>query len=176
MYRFKRLARILLALALTILGIVVSTPVAQADSALTLRSSEEFDCARYKHFGCFAAFDAMGWATRVTNWKFPNDPSQHNGMADAFRHCIWMGATATRIGKVNAFGIGQIHEDHTPNNPQRERDMDESNNLVGAQIGEDARNMNLTDQWGYVIEQCESKARNYQLFGLGGVYGKSPSN
>jgi len=41
MYRFKRLARILLALALTILGIVVSTPVAQADSALTLRSSEE---------------------------------------------------------------------------------------------------------------------------------------
>ena len=54
MYRFKRLARILLALALTILGIVVSTPVAQADSALTLRSSEEFDCARYKHFGCFA--------------------------------------------------------------------------------------------------------------------------
>jgi|GEM_PF-3793536 hypothetical protein len=59
MYRFKRLARILLALALTILGIVVSTPVAKAEQAYPI------------------AFTEIGIYPRIG----PNMDTAHNGNA-----------------------------------------------------------------------------------------------
>lgn len=138
-------------------------------SDTTDRFSELVDCFTYHWGGCNHANDAKNWAIRVTDWKFPGY-GKHNDMADAFRHCAWMGATATRLGKTAAFGIGLNHEEHAPG-PKQERDMDESNNLAGAQIGEEAKEIGVSDQWGYVLSHCESKARNHKLFGLGGVMG-----
>lgn len=135
-----------------------------------ISNAEAIECAaRYGPFACNHARDAANWARDVTVWKFPN-MSHHNNQADAFRHCAWMGALATRVGLSTAYWIGHLHEQHAPG-PDQEFYMDVWNNYRGAQYGQIARDARLDDQWGYVLRVCESGARNGHLYGLNGIRG-----
>lgn len=132
---------------------------------------EAFDCAILNGLDCGYVLDAQAWAVRVTAWKFPG--GGHNDMADAFRHCAWMGALATRIGSNRAYTVGYMHEDagDRRGQPASERQMDEWNNFIGAGIGDDAVRSGTSDTWGYVLNECESRARNFELYGLDGIKG-----
>ena len=131
---------------------------------------EGLDCAVNNLSSCFHAEDAEKWARSVTAWRFP-DSKGLNDMADAFRHCSWIGALTTRVGANDASRVGFMHEDAAPNNPPDELRMDRMNNYIGTQIGKKAVESGTSDQWGYVMQQCEAQARNHQLYGLGGVQG-----
>ena len=91
--------------------------------------------------------------------------------ADAFRHCAWIGALATRLGEQDAYRVGFVHEEYDAEQPKAEMKMDDWNNFTGAAIGSAAVSSGTSDQWGYVLNECESRARSYQLYGLGGVKG-----
>lgn len=81
-----------------------------------------------------------------------------------------MGALSTRFGFDGATYIGYIHEDNS-RNPEEERQMDLKNNSVGAELGQEAITARPDDQWGYVLEQCEARARSYELYDMNGVKG-----
>lgn len=49
--------------------------------------------------------------------------------------------------------------------------MDLKNNSVGAELGQEAITARPDDQWGYVLEQCEARARSYELYDMNGVKG-----
>ena len=161
-------------LIMTVLAIIL---VLQGPSALasslsddTANVGEAAECAVMRGFECKQARDARDWAISVTAWRFPESELKHNDMADAFRHCAWMGALATRLGQSGAYHVGYVHEEYAKG-PAAERSMDLWNNLIGADIGEAAKAGNYDDQWGYVLEQCESRARAHELYGMGGVKG-----
>lgn len=144
-------------------SLLLSPPEAKADGF-----TDALDCAALYGFDCAHAGDAKNWAESVTAWKFPG--AAHNNMADAFRHCSWIGAIATRVGQQDAYTIGYIHERNS-GGPTSEFEMDDWNNFVGSGIGEVAVASGTSDQWGYVLEQCDAKARNYELYGLDGEQG-----
>ncbi|KFB69757.1 RHS repeat-associated core domain-containing protein [Candidatus Accumulibacter vicinus] len=57
-------------------------------------------------------------------------PGQHNGQADAYRHCLWSCLMAQKIGAKQAREVGDIHEKHGEN-PPGETCMDLHNNAQG---------------------------------------------
>ncbi|MBX4170310.1 hypothetical protein K3M35_16870 [Rhodococcus sp. DMU2021] len=140
-------------------------PSAQADVL-----DEAVDCAVLNGVSCVHVQDARTWAEDVTMWKFGNR-NHHNNMGDAFRHCAWIGSLTTRIGQQDAYRVGFAHEEYDAGQPAAERAMDEWNNFVGAGIGAAAVRSGARDQWGYVLKECESRARNYTLYGLEGIQG-----
>ena len=155
---------------------ITRTLPAPTESAYLPEKGENADtikCLVNHQIACWQAKDAKDWAFSVTEWRFPEfgPKHMHNTMPDAFRHCAWTGAMATRFGFDDALHISMVHEMTSTDGDESEAIMDELNNNIGAQIGEEAVRLNLDDQWGYVMEQCESKARNYELFGLDGIKG-----
>ncbi|WP_394855190.1 DUF6973 domain-containing protein [Rhodococcus aetherivorans] len=126
------------------------------------------DCTYLYGSNCVHVEDARNWATEVTIWRFGYNG--RNDISDAFRHCAWIGAVATRLGERDAYTVGFIHENNSQG-PDSEFKMDDWNNFTGAQIGAAAVRSGTSDQWGYVLQKCEAKARSNQLYGLNGVKG-----
>lgn len=159
-------------LAFLIAFVGVATPMLmppQSAQAEDNSWAEILDCFDiWMGIDCVHVIDSASWAMDVTAWKFPGPA--HNNMADAFRHCAWMGALATRIGSGDAAFVGILHEEYSPG-PEAERRMDLTNNTTGAWIGDDAVDSGTSDTWGYVMNECESRARNFQLAGLWGKKG-----
>lgn len=151
--------------ALQTLGSVAVSPPAHADDF-----DEGLNCAVLNGISCVHVQDARQWSVSVASWKF-GDGNHHNNMADAFRHCAWIGALATRLGEQDAYRVGFVHEEYDAEQPKAEMKMDDWNNFTGAAIGSAAVSSGTSDQWGYVLNECESRARSYQLYGLGGVKG-----
>jgi hypothetical protein len=60
----------------------------------------------------------------------------HNGLQDAYRHCVWQCCVANELGNAAARAWGYAHESF-PDNPSRERDMDMHNNAVGRDLAGD---------------------------------------
>jgi hypothetical protein len=74
---------------------------------------------------------------------------QHNGPADAFRHCYWSALLARDIGPDNAKTFTDAHEAYGAN-PAGEKAMDLHNNAAGIAIGR--ANPNATDA--VLVGQC----------------------
>lgn len=55
---------------------------------------------------------------------------RRNGPSDAFRHCYWSASMSIGMGRSRANLILTLHEQE-PNQPRRERRMDEHNNAIG---------------------------------------------
>lgn len=148
-------------------GAVNGAGVAGADSGNS-DLNDAADCGVLYGANCVHVVDAKVWAESVTEWKFGHNG--RNDMSDAFRHCAWIGALATRLGERDAYTVGFIHEENGPG-PESENKMDDWNNFTGAGIGAAAVRSGTSDQWGYVMNECETKARKYELYGLDGVKG-----
>lgn len=162
--------RLVIVVALVAMAVVGSPEPAAASPSLWDRAREGAACvSRYGPGPCADANDASNWAKGMTSAKF-RTLRQHNDIADAYRHCAWMGALATRIGWTKAVGIGFLHEELNPG-PNSEYLMDTNNNMVGASIGVTAVQRRERDTWGYVSRECEAKARARQLRGLNGRIG-----
>lgn len=121
---------------------------------------------------CQVALDAQSWAQNVTAWKY-NGASGHNDRADSFRHCIWTGAMAQRLGYERAGRIAAWHE-VKEGQPTREYDMDVANNAMGLMTGSIANRHGGSDTWGWIMNRCQHYERTNQLHGLGGVRGEYP--
>lgn len=119
---------------------------------------EKITCFMDNTTDCLHVKDTLEWAERVTEWKYPGGNSTDGTRANAFKHCIWMGATATRLGESGANKIGDTHEFYAIGQPKSFRRMDQENNAVGAAVGAKAKEDNLPDQWGYVIQECKKMA------------------
>ena len=158
------------------IGVVLS--MAMQGGMLTMTrahaGADEFDeilnCAVLNGISCAHVADARDWSIRVTDWKF-GSANHHNNMADAFRHCAWTGALATRIGEQDSYRVEFVHEEYDKDNNDAEFKMYDWNNFTGASIGAAAVRSGTKDQWGYVLNECESRARAYTLYGLNGVKG-----
>lgn len=112
---------------------------------------------------CGHAIDAQKWAVSITDWKFPSGGPHHNNTADAFRHCSWAGAMTHRVGRDKAMEVLANHEAIDNKQPTAELEMDMANNLTGMEVGIKARSKGGTDQWGWILGQCEKLARTNQL-------------
>ena len=153
---------------------ILVTPLAHPESGIAVvgrRLDEIIGCAWHSLIGCRHVPDAKSWAERGTDWQYPGGNKTDGTKANAFKHCIWMGATATRLGELNSRRVGDVHEWVATNQPEDLKDMDKANNLVGVRIGVKAKEDNLSDQWGYVIEECKKQAESNQLHGLNGIKG-----
>lgn len=73
--------------------------------------------------------DAMSEAYLKTNSIFGSSP-KHNTSADAFRHFLWSGLSANKVGPGLATKFLEAHEDFSTNPPQ-EKSMDLHNNKQG---------------------------------------------
>ncbi|WP_040738792.1 DUF6973 domain-containing protein [Nocardia tenerifensis] len=112
---------------------------------------------------CLAADDAKNWATGVAEWRYQNNPrSLHNGVGDAFRHCIWAGAIAQRIGADRAATILSIHE-NKDDNPLDEWLMDTANNETGVRLGVESNSKGGGDTWGWIMNRCGALADGGKL-------------
>lgn len=152
--------------------IIVVPPLVPSENDIVVRYlAEIIGCAWHSLIGCGHVPDAKSWAERVTDWQYPGGNKTDGTKANAFKHCIWMGATATRLGELNSRRVGDVHEWVATNQPEDLKDMDKANNLVGVRIGVKAKEDNLSDQWGYVIEECKKQAESNQLHGLNGIKG-----
>lgn len=134
--------------------------------------AEIIACAWHSLIGCGHVPDAKSWAERVTDWQYPGGNKTDGTKANAFKHCIWMGATATRFGEQEAERIGEAHERYNTFQRNSLRKMDEANNALGANIGAIAVYNRPDDQWGFVIETCKRYADANELYGLNGIPGK----
>jgi hypothetical protein len=83
---------------------------------------------------------------------------QHNGTADAFRHCYWSALLARDIGHENAKTFTDAHEDYE-GNPAGEKAMDLHNNAAGIAIGK--AHPNATDA--ALIGQCINAVNDGRL-------------
>ncbi len=126
--------------------------------------------AVFDPISCAQVWDAREWALERTDTMMGDVNNIDGDMGNAFQHCVWMGAVATRIGYDNALIIGANHE-YVFQNTFPLASMDFMNNTVGAQIGVDAVNSGTDDTWGYVMNECESLARSNQLYGPCGIQG-----
>jgi len=89
--------------------------------------------------------------------QFPGG-GQHNGPADAFRHCYWSALLARDIGPDNALSFTNAHEAYG-SNPAGEKAMDLHNNGVGVGIG--GANPSATDD--DLIQACRDAIDAGQL-------------
>lgn len=133
---------------------------------------EGAECGTRNGLKCLKIDDTKKWAEAVTEWKYPGGNGTDGTRANAFKHCIWMGATATRFGEQEAERIGEAHEAYNTFQRNSLRKMDEANNALGANIGAIAVYNRPDDQWGFVIETCKRYADANELYGLNGIPGK----
>ncbi len=97
------------------------------------------------------------------------DGDLSGGMADAFKHTLWMALTAQKIGFSKALSLGKAHEDGNraefENNPDRNgglmqdkmmSEMDLYNNNIGARIGADHPDADTTEIIALVKEAIQS--------------------
>lgn len=83
---------------------------------------------------------------------------QHNGPADAFRHCYWSSMLARDIGPENAKSFTDAHEAYS-DNPPDEKAMDLHNNSVGIGIGK----ANPTDSDQMLADRCQQALTDGKL-------------
>ena len=71
---------------------------------------------------------------------YPPD-TLHNGIGDAFRHCMWSAQLTISLGWRDAKGFTDRHEHTGDHNgqPRAERNMDQFNNARGREIGKQLR-------------------------------------
>ncbi|MBJ7291625.1 hypothetical protein [Williamsia sp.] len=113
---------------------------------------------------CAAAQDAASWATGITQARYSSDDAQsfHGGRADSYRHCVWAGATAQRIGEDRAMTVLTVHElDATDG--QDHVQMDIENDRTGAGIGDASNQQGVSDTWGWIMSQCAALADSGKL-------------
>jgi hypothetical protein len=87
-----------------------------------------------KYFRCRLARDLADEALNSALNRFPDD-SLHNGRGDAYRHCAWSGHMTLKWDRSQAKKFADLHED-LPNNPAREKAMDQHNNKFGRDVGD----------------------------------------
>lgn len=81
--------------------------------------------------GPFDAYTAGKLASEATeDAKKSGLPGEHNGPADAYRHCMWSCKMAKSVGAKQAQEVGNIHEQYGQN-PEGEICMDLHNNAAG---------------------------------------------
>jgi hypothetical protein len=149
-----------------------SIPQASANSRVEPKPDELVYCAL--SWSCLQAKDASDWALSTAEWRYP-DSFASDGKGDAYRHCIYSGALAQRIGYTNAYTLVMVHEDmvaaSNDSNLMARNTMDVTNDMIGLGIGVRARNEGWDDQWGWIMSQCEQKVESGELAGLDGVLG-----
>lgn len=79
------------------------------------------------------ANEALGTAEYVAETYGLTD---HNGKADALRHCVWSGWMTRDMGADTAQGFTDRHELGEAGEPQDEFNMDMTNNGIGRQVGQ----------------------------------------
>lgn len=157
------------AIAATVATMSVVSPAPEASADYTIFGSNvswaEISWCAGHPVQCAVAKDAEDWATRVTAWKFPQDPKPHETAGDAFRHCAWNGAMSQRLGRAGALEVSENHEVAAATRQTAEEGkMDRFNNRQGAAIGEMANAAGVSDTWGYVLDTCLSMATNGGLW------------
>jgi RHS repeat-associated protein len=93
------------------------------------------------------AFQMAEWADRQA--RHSGLPGAHNGLQDAYRHCLWSCQMARYLGPQVAKTIGDNHEDagERRGQPPSERAQDERNNHAGRCVGSNrANNKNCVDK------------------------------
>jgi RHS repeat-associated protein len=87
-----------------------------------------------------SAWDDKAFAEAAVDDAIANGMGgEHNGDADAFRHCVWSCAMSHSIGTSQAQSVGGMHEilgNLTRGQPMDEARMDLANNEMGRQCGE----------------------------------------
>lgn len=111
---------------------------------------------------CAETKDALAWALDVTESEYGTNKG-NGDESDAFRHCLWAGALSNRLGQDEAKSILSNHEVIAYSQDKKHLEMDMSNNWTGAEIGAKSKKQGGEDEWGWVIEKCESKARSGEL-------------
>jgi len=117
---------------------------------------------------CTTAVDVKDWALRTAQWKYPESFAT-DGKGDAFRHCIWAGALSQRVGYDTAYTAVMIHE--YDEGGSSTATMDAFNDYVGLELGPRADSARPKNAWGWIVDECEQRAENQELFGLDGVRG-----
>lgn len=152
-------ARGLLSTAVTGLAVLgISLAGAPAASA-SPTASEVIYCVSPRAGDCLHGQDAADWASGVTEWRYQNYSRQafHGGIADAYRHCIWSGALAQRIGEDRAMTLVTVHELEATDGEDHVQ-MDMENDRTGVTIGGQANGRGGSDTWGWIMSQCAAKA------------------
>jgi hypothetical protein len=71
--------------------------------------------------------------------KYYAATGEHNGEADAMRHMLLQAQLMQKYGETPAKAIGWLHENISFGQPEREKTMDEYNDVLGRQIGAKAK-------------------------------------
>lgn len=115
---------------------------------------------------CAAANDASPWALGMAQWLFRGE-GMDGTRADAFRHCAWSGAITQRVGAAAAEDVTTAHETNAPDRDNLDdyasMGMDLANNATGRTVGERANAEGGSDTWGWIINECYSRATTGQL-------------
>lgn len=101
--------------------------------------------------------EAMSEAFQKTDQLFKG--SKHNNSADAFRHFVWSGLSAQKIGADRAFDFLSAHEDYAAN-PTDEKNMDMGNNLKGIEYYKNYKSSNFEED---LIKSGLEKVKNKEL-------------
>lgn len=156
------------------LGSFTSTPSMAAESPSDAELFEMRLCATsYLPDVCLNAKKASDWARGITTSRVRSGVFRDGSdgtMANAFLHCTWIGAISVWHGPDTAIGIGALHETANPN-PFPLTKMDHFNNITGASIGDEAVRLGVADGWGYVMDECESRAKEGLLYGPCAIQG-----
>jgi len=118
---------------------------------------------------CLTVQDTQRWALSTAAWRYPAG-TQADGVGDAFRHCIWAGALANRVGYESAYTQTLGHENYTAES-EGAFFMDVSNDFVGLDLGVRSLSEGGSDTWGWIMNQCGALADSGQLYGPFGVLG-----
>lgn len=71
--------------------------------------------------------------------KYYAATGEHNGEADAMRHMLLQAQLLQKYGETPAKAIGWLHENISFGQPEREKTMDEYNDVLGREIGAKAK-------------------------------------
>jgi hypothetical protein len=146
--------------------LALASPANAVSSSYDITGDELFYCVATA--SCPAWQDSANWASSTAEWLYPD--STWNGKGDAFRHCLWAGALANRVGYDTAFTLVMIHED-TTTDPMNEVTMDATNDAIGLDLGIRSVSEGGADQWGWILSQCQQRAESGELSGLDGFLG-----
>ncbi|CAF0989857.1 unnamed protein product [Didymodactylos carnosus] len=83
-------------------------------------------------FDCSTAKKDAQTAAQEAEYHYP--ATIHNGVGDAYRHCLWNALMTLHIGADQAKTVADNHED-LGEGPAHEKQMDLKNNLIGREIG-----------------------------------------
>jgi hypothetical protein len=105
--------------------------------------------------------EAMSEAFKKTDQLFKGT-SKHNTSADAFRHFVWSGLSANKVGSGRAFDFLKAHEEYA-GNPTEEKNMDMRNNLNGIEYFKNYKGNNFEED---LIKSGLEKVKNKELVWL----------